>query len=304
MNELVIKDINVEDMIYEIRGKHVMLDSDLAKLYQCKNGTKTINLAVKRHINRFPNDFYFQLTKDEYINLKFQFETSSLKGNYGGVRKFPYVFTEEGVAMLSSILRTAVAEEVSISIMRAFVAMKKYISSNLLEQKYINNLVIEHEDNFKIVYEDIKLLQESFDKLSEKRKVNEIYFQGQIFDAYYKIMEIFKSSKKELIIIDRYVDITILNMIKELKIKIIIITTNNRLTELDIEKYNKQYHNLTVIYNDSFHDRYFIIDKSIIYHCGTSINHAGSRTFSINILEDNFVKESLIELINNNWSDN
>ena len=117
-------------------------------------------------------------------------------------------------------------------------------------------------------------------------------------------MEIFKSSKKELIIIDRYVDITILNMIKELKIKIIIITTNNRLTELDIEKYNKQYHNLTVIYNDSFHDRYFIIDKSIIYHCGTSINHAGSRTFSINILEDNFVKESLIELINNNWSDN
>ncbi len=135
MNELITKDINIENMIYKIRDKYVMLDSDLAKLYQCKNGTKTINLAVKRHINRFPNDFYFQLTKDEYINLKFQFETSSLKGNYGGVRKLPYVFTEEGVAMLSSVLRTSVAEGVSIRIMRAFVSMKKYISSNLIEQK-------------------------------------------------------------------------------------------------------------------------------------------------------------------------
>ena len=304
MNEIIIKDINIEDMIYEIRGKYVMLDSDLAKLYQCKNGTKTINLAVKRHINRFPERFMFKITSEECQTIP-RFQNETLENGRGhNIKYMPYVFTEQGVAMLATILRSKVAEEVSIRIMDAFVSMKKYISSNLIEQKYINNLVIEHEENFKIVYDDIRLLQETFDKLSEKRKVNEIYFQGQIFDAYYKIMEIFKSSKKELIIIDRYVDISILNMIKELKINIIIITTNNRLTELDIEKYNEQYHNLTVIYNDSFHDRYFIIDKSIIYHCGTSINHAGSRTFSINILEDNFVKESLTELINNNWSDN
>ena len=110
-------------------------------------------------------------------------------------------------------------------------------------------------------------------------------------------MEIFKSSKNELIIIDRYVDITILDMIKKLKCRILLITSNNRLSKLDIDKYNKQYNNLKVIYNDKFHDRYFIIDNSVIYHSGTSINHAGSRTFSINILEDEFVKNSLLEKI-------
>ena len=116
-----------------------MLDSDLAKLYQCKNGTKTINLAVKRHINRFPKRFMFQMTLEECrIISRFQFET--LKGKGHNIKYLPYAFTEEGVAMLSSILRTAVAEEVSISIMRAFVTMKKYISSNLLEQKM--NIII------------------------------------------------------------------------------------------------------------------------------------------------------------------
>ena len=192
--------------------------------------------------------------------------------------------------MLATILRTSVAEEVSIQIMDAFVAMRKYVSSNLIEQKFINNMVLEHENA-------IKLLQVSFDKLEEKKKVNEIFFKGQIFDSYFKIMEIFNSSKKELIIIDRYVDISILDMIKKINAKIIIITSKNRLTILDIDKYNKQYHNLRVIYNDSFHDRYFIIDRNIIYHCGTSINHAGSKTFSINILEDEFVKVSLINNI-------
>ena len=110
-----------------------MLDSDLAKLYQCKNGTKTINLAVKRNINRFPNDFYFQLNKDEYLILKFQNETSRLNG-YGGVRKNPYVFTEQGIAMLATVLKTEVASDVSIKIMRTFVEMRKYINSSLIEQ--------------------------------------------------------------------------------------------------------------------------------------------------------------------------
>ena len=128
MNSIIEKESNIENMIYEIRGKQVMLDSDLAKLYQCKNGTKTINLAVKRHINRFPERFMFQLKRDEFINLKFQIETSSWN-NYGGVRKLPYAFTEQGVAMLATILRTSVAEEVSIQIKDAFVAMRKYIST-------------------------------------------------------------------------------------------------------------------------------------------------------------------------------
>ena len=123
----------VENLIYEIRGKQVMLDSDLARLYECKNGTKTINLAVKRNMERFPKDFYFQLTREEYNILKFQIETSSAINDHGGTRKLPYVFTEQGVAMLATIIRTEVASKTSISIMRSFIKMRKYISASLLE---------------------------------------------------------------------------------------------------------------------------------------------------------------------------
>ena len=179
MNDVIVKEREtekVENLIYEVRGVQVMLDSDLARLYECANGTKTINLAVKRNAERFPRDFYFQLTKNEFFNLKSQVGTSSWN-DYGGIRKLPYVFTEQGVAMLATIIKTKVATEMSITIMRAFVAMRKYISSNLIEQKYINNMVLEHDSQ-------IKLLQNTFNKLEEKKKVNEIYFDGQIYDAY------------------------------------------------------------------------------------------------------------------------
>ena len=147
MNEVVTKeDIKIENMIYEIRGKQVMLDSDLARLYKCKNGTKTINLAVKRHINRFPERFMFQLTKDEYDYLRFQTETAK-ENNMS--RTLPYAFTEQGVAMLATVLNTKVATEVSIRIMDAFISMRKSISSNLLEQKYINDLALEHDKRIK-----------------------------------------------------------------------------------------------------------------------------------------------------------
>ena len=286
-------------MIYEIRGKQVMLDSDLAKLYKCSNGTKDINKAVKRNIERFPEDFYFRITEIEYLKYsRFQNGTLNKSGNKRGsnLKYLPYAFTEQGVAMLSSVLKTKVASNISINIMRAFVSMRKYISTNLIEQKFINNMVLEHNENFKIVYNDIKLLQQSFDKLEEKRLVNEIYFNGQIYDAYSKIVDILSESKKELIIIDGYADKTTLDIIKNIKcIVILIVKTNSRLSTLDIDKYNNQYHNLKIIYNNNYHDRYFIIDKSIIYHCGTSINYAGSKTFSINILEDKVVKDNLIK---------
>lgn len=285
MNELIEKNINVESMIYEVRGKQVMLDSDLARLYQCANGTKSINLAVKRHINRFPERYMFQLTEHELSILRFQVETANINNKS---RTFPYVFTEQGVAMLATILKTSVAEEISIKIMDAFVAMRKYISANLLEQKYINNQVMKNTEN-------IKLLQESFSKLEEKRKVNEIYFNGQIFDAYSKIIDIMREAKKELIIIDSYADKTVLDMIKNLEYKVILITKENALLKsLDIEKYSAQYNNLQVIYTNTFHDRYFLLDRKTVYHCGSSLNHAGSKTFSINILEDQLIKESLI----------
>ncbi len=152
MKEIIEKNnIKIENMIHEIRGKQVMLDSDLAKLYECANGTKTINLAVKRHINRFPERFMFQLTKEEYNNLRFQLET---KNNM--FRTLPYVFTEQGIAMLATVLRTKVAEEISIRIMDAFVAMRHYIGNNLIEQKYINDLVIEDQEILKLLLNKIK----------------------------------------------------------------------------------------------------------------------------------------------------
>lgn len=293
MNSIIEKEeVVIKNLIYEIRGTQVILDSDLARLYECKNGTKSINLAVNRNIERFPIDFYFQLTKEEYNNLKFQFETSNSNNNYGRVRKLPYVFTEQGVAMLATVLRTKVAAQMSISIMRAFIAMRKYISSNLIEQKYINNQVLRNT-------EDIKLLQESFQKFEEKKKVNEIYFDGQIYDAYSKIQEIFKTTTKKLIIIDAYADSTILDIVKRLNIEIAIITKfNNLLTQQDIIKYNKQYHNLKVIFNNSFHDRYFILDNHIVYHCSSSINRIGYKTFSINLINDSNVCNSLISKVN------
>ena len=145
MNEVIEKEeVKIENMIYEIRGKQVMLDSDLAKLYQCKNGTKDINKAVKRNIERFPEDFYFQLTKDENSILRFQIGTTN---NRNMIRSLPYVFTEQGVAMLSSVLRTEIATNMSIKVIRAFVAMRKFISINLIEQKYINNQVIRNTES-------------------------------------------------------------------------------------------------------------------------------------------------------------
>ena len=288
MNEIIVKDnIKIEDLIYEVGGKQVMLDSDLAILYQCKNGTKEINQAVKNNIDKFPERFCFRISEEEYNSLKSKILTSK-----GGSRKGHNVFTEEGVAMLATILHTKIAAKVSVAIMDAFVAMRKFISSNLLEQRYIKDLVLEHDY-------DIKLLKESFSKFEEKRQVNEIYFSGQIYDAYSKIKDILKEAKKEIIIIDVYADKTVLDIIKDINVNItLIVKTKTLLTSLDINRYNSQYNNLTIIYNDSFHDRYFILDNSKIYHCGTSINKIGSKTFSINITEDDLIKNALLTEIN------
>ena len=192
--------------------------------------------------------------------------------------------------MLASVLRTRVASSVSIDIMRAFVIMKRYISKTLLEQTYINNLVLKDSKR-------IDLLEETLSKFKEKS--NHLFFEGQIYDAYSKIYEIFNEAKNDLIIIDNYADNTILDIIKRLKINVTIITReNNLLTNQDILKYNKQYHNLKVIYHNTFHDRYFILDKKNIYHCGASINKIGYKTFSITLINDCFVLEALLTRVN------
>ena len=286
----------IEDLIYEIRGRQVMLDSDLAKLYQCKNGTKDINKAVKRNIERFPENFVFKLTNDE--NLRFQIGTSN-ENNVGGRRYCSYAFTEQGVAMLSGVLKTEVAVKVSIAIMNAFVLMRKYISSNLMEQQLINNQVMRNT-------EDIKKLQESFNKFEEKKEnVNEIYFYGRIYDAYSKIVDILREGKEEVIIIDRYADKSILDMIRDVDAKVtLIVKRNGLLKEIDIEKYNKQYHNLKIKYDDTYHDRYIIIDRKKVYHLGSSLNQAGNRTFSINILEEEEVKEAIFHKVKRDLTNN
>ena len=289
MNEVVEKDKTIiENMIYEIRGKQVMLDFDLAKLYEVE--TKRINEAVKNNLKKFPERFSWRLTDEETKIFLVEIFDQKIETR-GGRYKNPRVFTEQGVAMLATILKSKVAVEVSIGIMDAFVAMRKYISSNLIEQRYINELVL--KDNKRI-----NVLEETFSKFEEKKKVNEIYFNGQIYDAYSKIYGIFSEAKNNLIIIDSYADNTILDIIKRLKVPVTIITkANNLLTNQDILKYNKQYHNLKVIFDNTFHDRYFILDNETIYHCGASINKIGYKTFSITLINDKFVLEALFDKV-------
>ena len=290
MSEVIVKDnIQIENLIYEIRGKQVMFDSDLARLYGCKNGTKSLNLAVKRNIERFPDDFYFQIDKNEYDNLKFQFETSSWN-MYGGVRKLPYVFTEQGVAMLATVLKTENASIVSVNIMRAFVAMKKIISNSLIEQKYINSLVLEHDTN-------IKLLQQSFDEFSSKEKVNHIFYDGQIYDAYSLLINILGMAKKEIIIIDNYAGKELFDITKNIMVNIKVYTKN--IDEIAIKKYRQEYSNIEIINTDIFHDRFIILDNSELYNIGSSLKDIGKKCSSINKIEDNTILKGLISRLEN-----
>ena len=273
MNEIIVKDnIKIENLIYEIRGKQVMLDSDLAMLYGCKNGTKSLNLAVKRHINRFPERFMFQLTKEEYSSIysRFQFETLNKNNQKQGlnIKYLPYVFTEQGVAMLSAILKTDVAEEISIKIMDAFVAMKNIINTSLIEQKYINSLVLEHDN-------EIRLLQESFNKLSTKEKINHIFYNGQIYDAYSLLIDILNKAKKEIIIIDNYAGKELFDITKDIKVNIKIYTKN--IDEISKKKYMQEYSNIEIITTDIFHDRFIILDNKELYNLGSSLKDIGKK---------------------------
>lgn len=291
MEELIInEDIKIENIIYNIRGKQVMLDSDLAKIYKCKNGTKEINQAVKNNPNKFPERYSWVLTDNEFLEL----QSKNLTTNISKMsRTNPRVFTEYGVYMLSTILKTKVATEITLKIMDTFVAMRHYIGNNLLEQKYYNDMTIRHDS-------EIRLLFDSFDKLNKDKEINELYFDGKEYDAHSKILDIFNNAKSELIIIDRYTDKTILDIIKNLKCNVILITgSNTKLTNTDIDKYNKTYNNLKIIYNDTFHDRYFIIDKKTIYHSGNSINHIGYRKSSIDILGDTSIINTILGDVNN-----
>ncbi len=283
---VVNKGISINDLIYNIRGKLVMLDADLAKLYQCINGTKDINKAVKRNEERFPEDFYFQLNEDEIRNLRFQNGTANVSNM---ARTLPYVFTEQGVAMLSAVLKTNVASQVSVKIMRAFVEMKKYIATNNFSNR-ISNLetkTIEHDNKINLI----------LDKLSTKEVNNHIFYEGQIYDAYLLLINILNQSKKEIIIIDNYASKELFDIIKDINKNITIITKN--IDEILIKKYKKQYNNINIIKSDIFHDRFIIIDNEILYHSGASFKDLGNKCFAINKIIDKDILNKLLLEINN-----
>lgn len=287
----------IRSMIYEIRGKQVMLDSNVAMLYHYK--TKVLNLSVRRNIERFPEEFCFQLTEDEFSNLRFQIETSSLKNNnYGGRRYLPYVFTEQGIAMLAGILKSEIAVRMSIKIIKEFIEMRKFISNNanmLNRLTTVEYKLLEHDKKFDEVFNELQ-------NNKEETITSKIFYNGQIYDAYSLIIKIIKQAKEKILIIDNYIDDTILEILakKNKKVEVVILTSNNcNLTKLDIEKFNKQYPALKLAKTSIFHDRFIVIDNKNLYHIGASLKDLGKKCFGINKIEDiNFIKNIQINIKN------
>ena len=290
MNELqVIDNIKIEDMIYEIRGKFVMLDSDIANLYHVE--TKRVNEAVKNNPQKFPEQYSFILTTEEYKTLRSKISTLEVKNTgKGHYRKYlPRVFTEEGCLMLGTVLKSDVAVNTTLLVIEAFVAMKKYISSNLIEQRYINNMVLEHNER-------IKLLEDNF---NNKSFSNEIFYEGQIYDAYSLLLDILNSSKESIIIIDNFANKKLFDILSKTNKKVIVYSKN--IDEELINKYKKQYNNVTLIHNDSYHDRFIIIDNKTLYHCGSSFKDLGTKCFCISKIENQeLIRDMLSSIILNN----
>ena len=283
-NVVKYKKENIRNLIYTIRGKQVMLDSDVAMLYHYK--TKNINQTVKRNIERFPEKFCFQLNENEVENLRSQFVTSSLeKENYGGRRYLPYVFTEQGIAMLSGLLKNEIAVKVSISIMDAFVEMRKFIATNgqvFQEINTIKSKLLEHDKKFDTVFNELQ-------KDKEVKFKQKIFFEGQIYDAYSLIIDLIRTAKNKILIIDNYIDDSILKILskKNKNVEVVILTSQkSNLIKLDINKFNKQYPSLKVGKTDKFHDRFIIIDNKDLYHVGASLKDLGKKCFALSKIDD------------------
>ncbi len=275
---------NIKNLIYTIRGKQVMLDSDVAMLYHCE--TKYINRVVKRNIERFPEEFCFQLTEKEFQNLRCQFVTSSFeKQNYGGRRYLPYVFTEQGIAMLSALLKSDIAIKVSINIMKAFIEMRKFITNNAQVFERLTNVeykLVEHDRKFNEVFNELQ--KNKKDEFNQK-----IFFEGQIYDAYSLIIDIIKQAEHKILIIDNYIDDSILKILskKNKNVETVVLTSPNcNLNRLDINKFNKQYPVLKVARTNKFHDRFIVIDNKQLFHVGASLKDLGKKCFAISKIED------------------
>ena len=301
MNILVVQDNisneEIKHLIYTIRGKQVMLDSDVAMLYHYE--TKKINQTVKRNINRFPERFCFKLTEEELETMWSQIVTTSKSevNKYRSKKYLPYVFTEQGIAMLSGLLKNEIAVQVSIKIMDAFVEMRKYINLN----KYLFEKVITIESKMdKKFTEYDKKFDEVFDQLQHEENIKQkVIFEGQIYDAYSLIIDIIKKAYKKILIIDNYTDDSILKMLtkKNKNVEVVILTSDkSNIEKIDIQKFNKEYPILKIAKTNKFHDRFIIIDNREMYHLGASIKDLGKKCFGINKIEDTKIIDKIINL--------
>jgi len=276
-------EISIQKCIHTIRGMQVMLDRDLAKIYGVE--TKVLNQAVKRNIQRFPESFCFQLYENEISILRSQFVTSSSR--HGGRRYLPFAFTEQGVAMLSTVLKSKTAIQVSILIMNAFVAMRKYIVNNqrlLLRIDQMEFRLSAHDEKFEKIFKALET-----DYIPQQG----IFFEGQVFDAYEFAAKLIKSAKKTLRVIDNYVDESVLRLLSKRRNRVnaIIYTKSiSKILQQDVIKHNNQYPSITIKIMDKSHDRFLIIDDKTIYHLGASFKDLGKKWFAFSLLEIDITK--------------
>lgn len=290
---------DIEDRIYTVRGVQVMLDSHLAELYQVE--TKALNQAVKRNIDRFPDGFRFQLTDKEFVELNSMFESSSLRSqsvtsnSRGGRRYNPYVFTEQGVAMLSAVLRSDIAVKVSIQIMQAFVAMRKFLINNASVFQRLDQVELKQLKTDEKVEQIFKALE------AGKPEPNQgIFFDGQIFNAYVFASDLIKKAQQEIILMDNYMDETTLTHLakKAEKVKVLLFTKSiSKQLLLDVKKANQQYGNSFQIKElKNSHDRFLIIDRNELYHIGASLKDLGKKWFAFSKMEKSITSMILEQL--------
>ena len=279
--------ISVENKIVVLRDTQVILDRDLAVLYNVE--TSQLNRQVKRNIERFPEDFMFQLTKEEAEALKCQ---NGISKGKGGDRYLPYAFTEQGVSMLSGLLRSDTAIKANILIMRAFVAMRRYLAANaqiLYRLDCLDRKQLENEQNFEKV----------FAKFEENEPVRQgIFFDGQTYDAYIFVADCIRKAKSRIVLIDNYVDDTVLTMLdkRSTSVSATIFTKQiSKSLQLDIEKHNVQYASIEVKVFKNSHDRFLIIDENI-YHFGASIKDLGKKWFAVTLMTEYTADELLHRL--------
>lgn len=290
-NKPIIISKEIRNLIYTIRGKQVMLDSDLATLYQVE--TKNLNKAVKRNVERFPASFCFQLTEEEVENLRFQIGTSSL--SYGGRRYLPYVFTEQGVAMASGILRSDIAVKVSVEIMEAFVEMRRMLISNASLFHRLDKIELKQLEADQKFEEIFKALES--DKLHSEKG---IFYNGQVFDAYAFVSDIIRSAESSIILLDNYVDDTVLTLLGKRgdAVTATIYTKNisNQL-RLDVQRYNSQYSPIEIEAFSDAHDRFLIIDDTELYHIGASLKDLGKKWFAFSRMDIEVGR--MLQILNN-----